>query len=352
MANQTSELSARLREAGLDVTVLRTNAPYAPAWVGRAWGVRALFRLVPYAARLLKLSGSVDVLHVMANSGWSWHLCAAPAVWAGVLRGTPVVVNYRGGQAEEFLARSARWVRPTLARAKLVVPSRFLQRVFARYGFAAEIVPNAVDAELFSPPTRGIEARPAEGRYPHLVVTRNLEAIYDIPTALETLARVRQRFPRARMTVAGDGPERPALVRLAAELGIAAAVEFPGRLGRESIARLYRSADLMLNPSRVDNMPNSVLEALACGLPVVTTDAGGIPDMVEPGVEALLVGTGDPRAMADAACRILEDPELAARLSAEGRRKAAAHSWASVTAAWHSVYATRAGDRLVLGARG
>src|SRR5690606_24095526 len=111
----------------------------------------------------------------------------------------------------------------------------------------------------------------------HVIVTRNLEPIYDIATALEAFALLRQRFPAAVMTIAGEGPERAHLVKRVEALGIAGQVEFAGRLDRAEVAALYQSADLMMNPSTVDNMPNSVLEAYASGVPVVSTNVGGIP---------------------------------------------------------------------------
>ena len=109
---------------------------------------------------------------------------------------------------------------------------------------------------------------------------------------------------------AGSGPEKRALEALAATLGVAAAVTFTGRLEREAVAALYRDADVALNPSTVDNMPNSLLEALASGVPIVSTNVGGVPHIVQDGTTALLVPPRDPEAMARAALRLLENPEL------------------------------------------
>lgn len=328
MANQTEQLARLLKQEQVDVEVVQVNAPYRPQWVGAVRGVRAIFRLFPYLLRLWDAAGRVDVFHVMANSGWAWHLLAAPAVWIAKLRRTPVVVNYRGGYAAEFLARSVFWVRPTLQAAdRLVVPSGFLQEVFSRYGFPAEIVPNVVDLGRFITRPLGREMQ-ADGL--HLIVTRNLEPIYDIGTALRAFAIVRKARPAARMTVAGSGPERDRLVALTAELGLAGAVTFTGRLDNERIAELYQRADISINPSLVDNMPNSILESLASGVPVVSTDVGGVRFVVEHGKTALLIPPQDPDAMARAVLDLIENPHTAERLARAGRESVQQYEWSHV----------------------
>lgn len=325
MANQTRQLAELLRSAGAHVQLVQTNAPYRPAWAGKLPVVRSLFRLLPYLFALWRLAGNSQVLHVMANSGWSWHLFAVPAIWLARWRGVPVVINYRGGEAGEFLARSQRAVQGSMRHvAKLIVPSAFLQGVFGRFGMQAEIVPNIVDLARFR--ARGART----GSAPHLLVARNLEAIYDNATALHAFVQVRARFADARLTVAGSGPEENMLRVLAQSLGIAQAVHFAGRLDRDAMAALYREADLMINPSLADNMPNSVLESLASGVPVVSTNVGGVPFLVEDGVTALLVPPGDPAAMAVACNRLLEDETLWHRLASAGAAEVERYTWARV----------------------
>jgi glycosyltransferase involved in cell wall biosynthesis len=270
----------------------------------------------------------------MANSGWAWHLFAAPAIWIATLRGVPVVVNYRGGEADAFLARSLWTVRATIARARLlIVPSEYLRDVFAKYGMRTRIVPNIVDVNRFArKPYR------APHKCAHLIITRNLEAIYDIGVAIRAFAIIRQTYPDARLTIAGTGPERAGLEKLSVDLGVDQAIRFVGRLNREEIAELYRSADLMLNPSRIDNTPNSILEALATGVPVVTTNVGGIPYLVEDERTALLVNPADPVALAKASVRCLSDSGLARRLVANGQALVDQCIWPVVREALGEVY--------------
>jgi glycosyltransferase involved in cell wall biosynthesis len=333
MANQTRQLAELLRREEASVVLVQTNAPYRPALAGRVPVLRAAFRLIPYLAGLWRTAGRSDVFHVMANSGWSWHLYAAPAIWVARARGVPVVVNYRGGEAAEFLARSARVVRWSMNRVtRLAVPSGFLEAVFLRHGMRAEVVPNIVDLARFHPRDT------AHAQAQHVLVARNLEALYDNATALRAFAAIVQRLPAARLTVAGSGPDEARLRALASELRLEGRVHFTGKLDRDAMARLYREADVVLNPSLADNMPNSLLEAMACGVPVVSTNVGGIPFMVRDGETALLVPPKNPQAMAAAAIRVLEDNTLRSALAQAGMADVERYTWPRVGPALAALY--------------
>jgi glycosyltransferase involved in cell wall biosynthesis len=335
MANQTRQLASLLRAEGLDVSLVRTNEPHRPAWLASLRGIRGLVHQIPYRRALARMTRQIDVMHVMANSGWAWHLLAAPAVAAGAAQGVPVVVNYRGGLAREFLSRSASSVIATLRRAAaLVVPSRFLEEVFAQHGLAAQVIPNVVDLAVFTPGAAGVRLE----RRTHVVITRNLEALYGIDTALHALALLRQLVPDLRVSIAGSGPERAALERLSSSLGLANVVRFTGRLETSDIACLYRDADLVLNPSRADNTPNSLLEAAACGVPIVTTNVGGVPYLVEHGRTAWLVPADSPREMAEAMSHVLGDADLRQQLCAAASELAASCSWTVVRNQWLGLY--------------
>ena len=172
MANQTWQLATLLKQEGINVELVPVNAPYRPRCVGHIKGLRAVFRLLPYLFHLWRAAGRVDLFHIMANSGWSWHLFAAPAVWTAKLRGKAVLVNYRGGEADDFFTRAFAWVQPTLKRVNIIiVPSGFLEKVFANRGFITRIVPNIVDLSRFMPN----HTRKQNLLAPHIVVARNLE---------------------------------------------------------------------------------------------------------------------------------------------------------------------------------
>lgn len=335
MANQTRQLAELLGKAGASVTLIQVNAPYKPTWVEKIKGIRALFRLLPYLVYLWRSAKNVDLFHVMANSGWSWHLYAAPAIWVAWIRGKPVVINYRGGEAAAFLSKSLWLIKPGLKRVRaIIVPSGFLKKVFSDFGIETVIVPNIINLERF-----GWRQKPAvKNSELHIIVTRNLEPIYDVATAIRAFQRVSLKIPAAHLTIAGSGPERSALEKLVAELGLTEKVKFTGRLENDAMAALYQQADLMINASLVDNMPNSVLEALASNVAVVSTNVGGVPFLVEHGQHALLVPPQDPDGMANAIRVLLENPQMAQRFGENGLQLVQQYTWPQVSGRLLEVY--------------
>ena len=333
MANQTRQLAELLTGEGISVSIAQVNTPYQPSWVGKIPFLRAVFRLIPYIRSLWRQAGSSDLIHVMANSGWSWHLFAAPAIWIAHWRKVPIIVNYRGGEAGAFLEKSAAKIRWSLSRASgLAVPSGFLQEVFGRFGIAAEVVPNIINLERFQNPN------PHRSTRRHLLVARNLEPIYDNETAIRAFALVHSRYPDSTLTIAGSGPEASKLKALADHLSLSTAIKFTGRLEPQAMASLYREADIAINPSLVDNMPNSVLEALASGIPIVSTNVGGVPYVVRDGETALLVPARSPEVMASAILRLIEEPSLSSRLIDNGLAEVQRYTWNTVWPIWEKVY--------------
>jgi glycosyltransferase involved in cell wall biosynthesis len=336
MANQTLQLATLLRAEGATVEMVQVNRPYQPAWVGKIPVLRAMFRLPLYIADLWGTANLVDVYHVMANSGWSWHLFATPAIWVARLRGKPVVINYRGGEADSFLGKALFWIKLSLNRSDaIIVPSGFLRAVFDKHGIKTEVVPNIIDLHRFSSADAVV---PSDDAAPCILVSRNLEPIYDNATAIRAFAIVKKALPSARLIIAGSGPELQNLVNTVSELGISTAVTFTGRVNNEDMPALYRQAQVMVNPSLVDNMPNSILEALASGVPVVSTNVGGVPYLVEHGKTALLVPPQDPQEMAAAILVLLKDPAKAGQMQQAGIQSVQQYTWSKVQSRLLGVY--------------
>jgi glycosyltransferase involved in cell wall biosynthesis len=203
--------------------------------------------------------------------------------------------------------------------------------VFARHGYPARAVPNLVDTTRF----RYRDRMPPRARF---LSARNLEPYYRVDVTLEAFAMVRDRFPSATLTIAGDGSERGRLVRQAAELG-ENGIRFVGRVNPIEMPKHYEAADVFVNASVVDNQPLSVLEAFAAGLPVVSTATGDIGALVRDGETGLVVPANDPASMAKALSVVLEYPVRALRMARQARSEVEAFTWERLRDQWAAAYA-------------
>jgi glycosyltransferase involved in cell wall biosynthesis len=294
--------------------------------------VRTAATSIAYVVSLFRRLPRYDVVHVFSASYWSFLLAPTPAILIGKWLGKKVVVNYRSGEAEDHLRRWPRTAIPTLRSADAVVtPSEYLVDVFSRFDVAARSIANFVDPGA-------VRLRQRTTLRPVFLSNRNFQSLYNVPCVLRAFAIIQARIPEARLIVIGDGPERGAVHETARSLGLRH-VEFVGAVRPTEMGRWYDEADVYLNASDIDNMPNSIIEAFACGLPVVTSRAGGIPYVVEHERNGLMVDCGDHDALAAAALRLLDDPALAQRLIAEGLRDVQQHyTWDAVGDRWATFY--------------
>jgi glycosyltransferase involved in cell wall biosynthesis len=333
-AIQAERLLRRLREvSGLEVDLLAVN-PRLPSplrWMQRVKYLRTIVTSLAYVASLLRRVPSYDVVHAFSASYFSYLLAPLPALVVARIYGKRAILNYRSGEADDHLARWRRSAATMRLAHVIVVPSGYLVDVFGRFGLAARSIANFVEIER-------IRYRPRVTLHPSFLSNRNLEPMYNVECVIRAFAIVQARVPEATLTIVGEGSERARLERLTAGLGLKA-VTFTGKIPPERMAEYYDAADIYLNAPDIDNMPNSVIEAFAAGLPVVTTDAGGIPYIVTNDVTGLMVKRGDHEALAARATDLLETPELASRLAARARAECMErYVWSAVSGEWSDLY--------------
>jgi glycosyltransferase involved in cell wall biosynthesis len=224
----------------------------------------------------------------------------------------PVVVNLPG-------APHARYT-PDLRRADALVADGWAaDHLPQMLGRTVERVPKGVDADRFRPDGSnlrrplGLEGERVVIAVGRLVPIKNMRLLVDaMPTVIASI-------PNAHALVVGEGPEKQMLEQRARELGVASSVTFVGYVRNEQLPAYYRSADVFALSSAFDNSPNVVLEAMACGLPVVCTDVGGVKEFVESqGGE--LVPPGHPTELAGAIIRWLTASERCADAARHNRR--------------------------------
>jgi glycosyltransferase involved in cell wall biosynthesis len=214
------------------------------------------------------------------------------------------------------------------------VPSDYLVEVFARFGFSAIRIHNVAGTD---PPAYRERTRHRPHPRPIFLHNRGLAPEYNPACTLHAFAILQRRYPEARLTIAHSGPLRPQLEALARSLGLRQ-TQFVGSVSQTQMAALYDSADIYLMSPNADNMPLSLLECFAAGLPIVSSSAGGIPNMVEDQRTGLLFPPNDHQAMAACALRLLEEPELAARLARNARAECEKYAWPHVGPQWLALY--------------
>ncbi len=290
-------------------------------------------RLADIAWTLLRSRHRIDIVMVQTFSGRSF-VVADVASWLGRRLGFKVLFHLHGGALPEFMKRFPHWCRRVFNRADaMVAPSGFLAREVGNRGYRARIIPNSLNLADY-------EYRPRSSLRPNLFWMRSFHPIYNPALAVRVLSRLRSDGLDATLVMAGgDKGIRGETEELAQSLGVSGAVRFVGFLDMKDKAREGNAADIFINTNNVDNMPVAVVEACAMGLPVVSTAVGGIPDLLVDGETGLLVPVNDEARMAEAVERLMREPALAARLSANGRRLAGQSSWVEVKKQWENTMA-------------
>jgi L-malate glycosyltransferase len=305
--------------------------PRAFRWLLEIKIARTIITQLCYWPLLFRELRRADVVHVFSASYLSFLLSPLPAIVVSKLLNRPVILNYHSGEAPDHLRRSAiarlvlrKWVDAN------VVPSSFLRDVLASFGISATVVPNTVDLTRFA-------YRVRDPLRPLLISTRQLEPLYNVACTLRAFARIQARYPDAALTLVGGGSQAPQLQALAEKLMLHN-VTFAGWVAPSDVHRYYADADLYVQTPAIDNMPLSVLEAFASGLPVVATATGGVPAMLTHGVHGLLVPDNDDAALASQVEKLIEGPAYAHRLAAAARDTCTAYEWPLVAGQWLAAY--------------
>ena len=313
----------------VSISYIGTNLEL-PQWVECIPYLRTVVRFPFYLFKLLLKLRQVDVVHVFSAASTSFLVATVPAYYVSRMLRKKVLVHYQSGLAKKHLTASSFARRILQAADAVAVPSPYLVDVFQEFQVVAKAIPNVVDLTLFSHRTRN-PLRPL------LLCSRNLEPCYGIDLVLQAFAEVQKMFPEARLCILGEGSQEAVIHGLITELKLTG-IAMPGRVSRENIGRVYDQADILINASRIDNMPVSILEAFASGLPVVTTDAGGIPYIVRHNQTGLVSPMEDWKQLAANVIRLLRDSTLVQRLTENAYRQASTYRWESVRGPWLRLY--------------
>jgi glycosyltransferase involved in cell wall biosynthesis len=282
----------------------------------------------------------------------AWHRCnhymvatidvfSGPAFWAVELvslllqkLGKPFVLILHGGNLPQFASRYPIRVSRVLDSAVCVTsPSRYLLENMRTFHSDIQLIPNPIDLSLYEFKVRDMPR-------PKLIWLRAFHAIYNPTLAPRILAQLLSDSPNTCLIMLGPDKGDGSLQetkQIANELGVLDRINFTGGVPKANVPKWLNEGDILINTTNVDNTPVSVIEAMACGLCVVSTDVGGIPYLLDHESDSLLVPPDNPKAFAKAIKRIINEPKLGINLSKNARKKVEAFSWENVLPMWDSL---------------
>ena len=283
--------------------------------------IRELVRLIP----------GFEVVHLVADSPVALVFFAIPVLLLSKFLGKKVVLSFDLATADDFLDRWDWMICPFLRMAdRLVVNSEFQASAVEEFGLQAEVLPTVSDSS--TPAFRQV------GRLqPRILVDRPLESPFNITCLIRAFAFVKQKYPRAELIIAGEGTQREALENMVRTEGIRG-VSFDNHSTYDEPGSSYAEADLYIVPSSYDTMPRSILKAFTAGLPVVTTDAGGITSLVKDRVNGLVVPVNNHVVLAERIFELIENPELVVELTRHAQADARQFEWNQVGESWRKLY--------------
>ena len=321
------EVALRLRQTGWSVLTTSSEP-------------NRLLRLADMLQCVFRRRHEYDVaqVEVYSYAAFIW----AEAVCALLRRlGKPYILTLHGGQLPEFATRHPGRVRRLLNSARIVTtPSRYLHDGMLPYRADLFSLPNAIELDAY-------RYRLRQGASPSLVWLRAFHEIYNPTLAPKVVKLLVEKYPDVHLTMVGPDKGDGSFQRTqeeAARLGVADRLTLPGGVPKTDVPAWLTHGDIFLNTTNVDNTPVSVIEAMATGLCVVSTNVGGLPDLLEHDRTALLVPPNDAAAMANAVTQILRDPLLAAHLSGSARSWAEAYDWSAVLPMWELQFNTVAAN--------
>ena len=237
-----------------------------------------------------------------------------------------------GGDLPNRLKNNPKLCRMVFANAyQNVAPSGYLKQAFENAGFKNVIhIPNSIEIDKY-------EFKSRAELTPKLLWVRAFASIYNPEMAVKVLQQLQEKYPSATLTMVGPDKDGSLQTTKAFAESVGVAVNFTGQLAKEDWWQLASEHDIFINTTHFDNTPISVMEAMALGLPVVSTNVGGIPHLLTDKENALLVSDNDVSKMTDAICSLLEDQQKASDLTLNARHFIEQMDWNVVKEEWKRV---------------
>ncbi len=222
-----------------------------------------------------------NIFHIHGCSFFGFFPIVIGVIIGSLLK-KKIIITYHGGGLDEFINKNKTKVMYYLNKADIItVPSKYLQNILNDNSIKSKYLPNIIRDD-------NVYFKKRDILKPNLIVTRTLDEVYNIPLVIMTFKDLKKVVPDAKLKIVGDGKLKNEIFELVKKENIDD-IEFVGRVPNSKIGEILNTSDIFINPSNKDNMPLSLFEALACGLAVISTNVGGIPDYITDGINGFLI---------------------------------------------------------------
>lgn len=293
-------------------------------------------RITDMISTIWRKRNQYEIAQVDVYSGNAFFWAEA-ACWTLRKAGKPYVLTLHGGNLPGFSSKWPNRVRSLLNSADAVTcPSPFLLDKLRNFRNDLVLIPNPLEVSSFPFVHR-------ENPKPNLIWLRAFHEVYNPELAPKVIDYLRKIFSDVHLKMGGPVKDEASFSKMksvAKELGVENRIEICGTISRANIGSFLNLGDIFLNTTHLDNTPVSLMEAMACGLCVVSTDVGGIPCLLKDGHDALLVPSDDPQSMSAAVTRLLKEQGLASKISKNARTAAEEFDWSKILPRWESLFQT------------
>lgn len=289
-------------------------------------------RLLAMCYTIIKQRNSADVVLIDTFSTSNFYYALMTSQLARILSLKYIPILHGGNLPHRL--RHSEYMSTMIFKyaCKNVSPSLYLVSEFKKYNFETSYIPNTIPVSEYPFKLR-IKLEPK------LLWVRAFDKTYNPAMAIKVLALLKVTYKNASLCMVG--PDKDGSLNkikdLAKQLGVFDSVTFTGVLPKEQWHQLSEDFDIFINTTNIDNMPVSVMEAMALGLPIVSTNVGGLPYLIENNVNGLLTPVNDEKKMVEALVTLLQDPEMSAVLCKNAREKAERFDERAVKIKWNKL---------------
>lgn len=289
-------------------------------------------RMLDMLFSILKYRNSIDYILIDTYSTRNFYYAFATSQLSKLFKLKYIPILH-GGNLPNRLANSPKMSDLIFKHSYInVAPSNYLKKAFEAKGYSALFIPNVLEIKNYNYKNRTVFR-------PKLLYVRAFNKLYNPLLAIQVLDNILKDYPKAKLCMVGpdkDGSLDDCMV-LAKSLGIAEHIEFTGMLSKFEWHKKSKDFDIFINTTNFDNTPVSVMEAMALGLPIVSTNVGGMPYLIDNNKTGFLVNPNDTEAMVDAIKKIIESPGLGNELAQNARKKVEQFDWSTVKNQWNTI---------------